>query len=114
MSLHNPHTTRDGSGSEDAAVLQAVRRMEARLVGEVREMREEHIEEMEALRSQISRLQRRLSEVLLTPQEAAARLGISTRQLRRWRADGKISPVEEASGVRYHPDAVARLAEGRS
>jgi DNA-binding transcriptional regulator YiaG len=83
------------------------------LAGEVRRMREEvkaSREETEALRSQVSRLQKRFSQVLLSRDEAAERLGVSTRTLLRWRKEGKITPVEGVPGVRYHPDVVADLA----
>ena len=76
-----------------------------RLTNEVRQLQQSQ----EARRSQFSRLQERFSHLLLTPQETADRLGISTRTLRRWRKAGRITPVEGVPGVRYHPGIVAEL-----
>lgn len=52
-----------------------------------------------------------MSDPLLSPAEAAARLGVSTRTLRRYIADGKLTPVDRTPGGhgRFDPEHVDRL-----
>lgn len=49
---------------------------------------------------------------LLKPDQAAERLAISTRTLRKLRREGKLHYIRVRSGIRYDPDDLDRYVEG--
>jgi excisionase family DNA binding protein len=52
---------------------------------------------------------------LLTPYEAARRLGVAVESLRRWERQGRITSQRTLGGHRrYHPDVIAALANGKA
>ncbi len=55
----------------------------------------------------------RSPDTLLTAEAAAAALGLSARQVRRYGTDGTLQAVREHGRVRYRADDVARLAAAR-
>lgn len=48
---------------------------------------------------------------LLTPEQVAELLGVTTRTVRRWARDGMLDRIELGRLVRFTPDAVAALIE---
>lgn len=57
--------------------------------------------EIEAMRRELFDLSSRLGDRLLTPNEAASRLGVSTRTLRSYEAEGKLTRANVEGRPRY-------------
>lgn len=94
--------------------------VEEDLTGELRSLIEGLREEVRAVREELQALQTEDSDRLLTREEAAERLRISTRTLDDMEAAGEIRAVRIRGRVLYHPETleayIRRSArrEGRS
>lgn len=94
------------------------------LLGELRKLVDEIRDEMKELREEVTALRRKEApegvDLLLTREEAAERLRISTRTLDDMADAGEIQPVRVRGRVLYHPDTLgayirqqARREDGR-